>query len=145
MDITVKIELSTKDRKLFEDLIAAIREGQEHHKEFMAMAKAHWEMAFPENEDRPECETVPETPKDPTAEPMPDPDDAFAQAAPQTAEPTPEQWRARIREIMQQYVITDKRDAIKELLKKYGVAKASALPDDKLADFAVELTKVCEG
>lgn len=139
MDITVKIELSTKDRKLFEDLIAAIREGQEHHKEFMAMAKAHWEMAFPENEDRPECETVPETPKAPTAEPMPGSEEEPGESAP------PSVYRDEIRSMMQQYVITDKRDAIKELLKKYGVAKASALPDDKLEDFAVDLTKVCEG
>ena len=136
MEITVKIELGTKERKLVEELIARL--GELRHS-----CACSCENLQPEAEPQ----------KDPTSEPMPDPDDAFAAfAVPQTAEPTPEpegptpeQWRARIREIMQQYVITDKRDAIKDLLTKYGVAKASALPDDKLEDFARDLTKVCEG
>ena len=135
MDITVKIELGAKDRKLFEDLIATLREGQANHKEFMAAAKAHWEMTFPENEAMP-------------AEPAEEKLSAPGEPAPKEEpgeEASPSDYRDEIRSMMQQYVITDKRDAIKELLTKYGVAKASALPDDRLADFARDLTKVCEG
>lgn len=125
MDITVKIELGTKERKLLEELITRLGE------------LGHGCACSCEN-PQPEPET-PETPKDPTAEPMPGSEEEPAESAP------PSVYRDEIRSMMQQYVITDKRDAIKELLKKYGVAKASALPDDKLEDFAVELTKVCEG
>ena len=140
MDITVKIELGTKDRKLFEDLIATLREGQANHKELMAAAKAHWEMAFPENEAMP---------AEPAEENLSAPEESAPEEGPAELLPPellpPSYYRDEIRNMMQQYVITDKRNAIKDLLTKYGVAKASALPDDKLEDFAVDLTRVCEG
>ena len=131
MEITVKIELGTKERKLVEELIERLGE------------LGRGCTCSCENV-QPEAESQPEPMKDPTSEPMPEADeenDAFA--VPQMAEPTPEQWRARIREIMQQYVVTDKRDAIKKLLNRYGVPKASALPDDKLESFCTELYEEC--
>ena len=136
MEITVKIELGTKERKLVEELIARLGElgrGCTCSCENVTLPQSIPVKAEPQ----------PEPMKDPTSEPMPETEDAFAQEPPQTAEPTPEQWRARIREIMQQFVITDKRDAIKKLLERYGVPKASALPEDKLQPFCTELCGVC--
>lgn len=129
MEITVKIELGTKERKLIEELIARLGE------------LGHGCTCSCENL-QPEAEPQPEPMKDPTSEPMPDPDEAFA--AQDMPELPADFLREKIRGTMQQFVITDKREAIKDLLMKYGVAKASALPDDRLAEFEADLRKVCE-
>lgn len=123
MEITVKIELGTKERKLVEELIARL--GELGHG-----CTCSCENLQPEAEPAEENLSAPEESA---------PEEGPAESAP------PSYYRDEIRNMMQQYVITDKRDAIKELLTKYGVAKASALPDDKLEDFAVDLTRVCEG
>ena len=128
MEITVKIELGTKERKLVEELIARL--GELRHS-----CGCSCENLQPEPEPAEENLSAPEEPA-PKEEP--------AELLPPELLP-PSYYRDEIRNMMQQYVITDKRDAIKELLTKYGVAKASALPDDKLEDFAVDLTRVCEG
>ena len=128
MEITVKIELGTKERKLVEELIARL--GELGHG-----CTCSCENPQPEPEPAEEKLSAPEEPA-PKEEP--------AELLPPELLP-PSYYRDEIRNMMQQYVITDKRDAIKELLTKYGVAKASALPDDRLADFARDLTKVCEG
>ena len=131
MEITVKIELGTRERKLIEELIARLGE-------LGRGCACSCENVQPESE--PQTESM----KDPTSEPMPEADDAFLQGSPEPEGPTPEQWRAKIRAVMQQFVITDKRDAIKKLLDRYKVAKASALPEDKLQPFCTELCGVCE-
>lgn len=123
MEITVKIELGTKERKLVEELIARL--GELRHS-----CACSCENPQPEPEPAEENLSAPEEPA-PKEEPA--------------EEASPSDYRDEIRNMMQQYVITDKRDAIKDLLTKYGAAKASALPDDRLADFARDLTKVCEG
>ena len=138
MEITVKIELGTKERKLVEELIARL--GELRHSCACSCENVTLPQSIPVK-----AEPQPEQMKDPTSEPMPEADDAFLQGSPEPEGPTPSYYRNEIRNMMQQYVITDKRDAIKDLLTKYGVAKASALPDDRLALFALDLTRVCEG
>lgn len=89
--------------------------------------------------------TEPQAPKKaakaPTAEPEETPAPTAEPEAPLTDDPDAQ--RAEMKDLIQRSVLTDCRDGIVALLQKYGVKRASAVPDEKIGDFLRDLKEVC--
>ncbi|WOL41356.1 hypothetical protein RAH42_13135 (plasmid) [Pyramidobacter sp. YE332] len=99
---------------------------------------------LPADEEKPAKKKKAKAKTPPAEAPAPEePDDPEPETDLAAVTADPDAQRAEVKDLIQKSVLTDCRDGIVALLQKYGVKKASAVPDDKIGDFLADLREVC--
>lgn len=147
MDIKITIAFEEKEREIlggFVEALTAVALAQKDAGTPSAKTPESGAFALPANEEKPAKKKKAKAKTSPVEAPEPEePDDPEPEPDLAAVAADPDAQRAEVKDLIQKSVLTDCRDGIVALLQKYGVKKASAVPDDRIGDFLADLREVC--
>lgn len=147
MDIKIAIAFEEKEQEIlssFVEALTAFALAQKNAGTPSAKTPEPDAFALPADEEKPAKKKKAKTKTPPVEAPIPeDPDDPEPKPDLAAVTADPDAQRAEVKDLIQKSVLTNCRDGIVALLQKYGVKKASAVPDDRIGEFLADLREVC--